>query len=144
MMGKKMMEPPVLVDEAPILLLIMSKSGNAYFSHTFTEDFNHGDLFSSFISAFNTFSSEIFSKSIDRIRIGENIILIDPIESFLACYVIKGQSYFALQKLSRFTEAIRENTEIWQALNKSVKTHEVLGRDNPSTFKTVINEIFTQ
>lgn len=77
-----MMEPPVLVDEDPILLLIMSKSGNAYFSHTFTEDFNHGYLFSSFISAFNTFSSEIFSKTIDRIKIGENIIFIKLVEPF--------------------------------------------------------------
>ena len=95
------------------------------------------------MSAFNNFSSEIFSKSIDRIRIGENIILINPIESFLACYVIKGQSYLALQKLTRFTEAIRENSEIWQALNKSVKTSEMLELDNPPALKTVIDEIFT-
>ena len=94
------------------------------------------------MSAFNTFSSEIFSKSIDRIRIGENIILINPVEPFLTCYVIKGQSYPALQKLTRFTEAIKENSEIWQALNKSAKTSEMLELDKPPALKTVINEIF--
>ena len=72
----------------------------------------------------------------------ENTILINPIESFLVCYVIKGQSYPALQKLTRFTETIRKNTEIWDSLNKSVRTGEMLGLDKPSVLKTVITEIF--
>ena len=137
------MDPPELVEEEPILLLIMDNSGATYFNHPFIVNWDHSDLFSSFMSAFNTFSSEIFSKSIDRIRIGENTILINPAEPFLVCYVIKGQSYPALQKLSRFTEAIRENSEIWQALNKSVKTSEMLELDKPPELKTVIDEIFT-
>jgi len=142
--GKRALEPAELVDEEPILLLIMDNSGATYFNHPFVSNWDHSDLFSSFLSAFNTFSDEIFSKSIDRIRIGENTILINPVEPYLACYVIKGQSYPALQKLMRFTEAIRESSEIWQALNKSVKTSEVLELDKSPTLKTVIDEIFTQ
>lgn len=142
MSGKREIEPPELINEDPILLLIMDNSGVTYFNHPFIANWDYNDLFSSFMSAFNTFSSEIFSKSIDRIRIGENTILINPIEPFLACYVIKGQSYPALQKLTRFTEAIRENSEIWQALNRSVKTSEMLELDNPPALKTVITEIF--
>jgi predicted nucleic-acid-binding protein len=140
--GKRVVDPPELADEEPILLLIMDNSGVSYFNHAFSTDWDHSDLFSSFMSAFNTFSSEIFSKSIDRIRIGDNTILINPVEPFLACYVIKGQSYPALQKLTRFTEAIKENTEIWQALNKSSQTSEMIELDNPPILKTVINEIF--
>ncbi|MHA1992711.1 MAG: tetratricopeptide repeat protein [Candidatus Hodarchaeales archaeon] len=140
--GKKVVDPPELVDEEPILLLIMDNSGSTYFNHRFIVNWDHSDLFSSFLSAFNTFSSEIFSKSIDRIRIGENTILINPVEPFLACYVIKGQSYPALQKLTRFTETIRKNSEIWQALNKSVETSEILELNNPPELKTVITEIF--
>jgi hypothetical protein len=60
----------------------------------------------------------------------------------LACYDIKGQSYPALQKLTRFTEAIQENSEIWQALNKSIKTSEMLEFNKPSALKMVIDEIF--
>ncbi|MFW9825393.1 MAG: tetratricopeptide repeat protein [Candidatus Thorarchaeota archaeon] len=141
--GTQAIDPPELVNEEPILLIIMDNSGVTYFNHPFMANWDHSDLFSSFMSAFNTFSSEIFSKSIDRIRVGENTILINPIESFLTCYVIKGQSYPALQKLTRFTEAIRANTEIWQALNKSVKTSEMLELNKPSALKTVIDEIFT-
>jgi tetratricopeptide (TPR) repeat protein len=141
--GKSAIKPPELVDENPILLLIMDSSGATYFNYPFIANWDYSDLFSSFMSAFNTFMDEIFSKSIDRIRVGDNTILINPIESFLVCYVIKGQSYPALQKLTRFTEAIRENPEIWQALSKSVKTSEILELDKPPALKTVINEIFT-
>lgn len=140
--GKQAIDPPELVHEEPILLLIMDNSGATYFNHTFVANWDHSDLFSSFMSAFNTFMDEIFSKSIDRIRVGENTILINPVENFLVCYVIKGQSYPALQKLTNFSEAIKENSEIWQALNKSVKTSEILGLENPPMLKTLINEIF--
>jgi tetratricopeptide (TPR) repeat protein len=141
--GKRAVEPPELINEDPILLLIMDNSGTTYFNHPFIANWDHSDLFSSFMSAFNMFMDEIFSKSIDRIRVGENTILINPVESFLTCYVIKGQSYPALQKLTRFAEAIRENSEIWQALNKSVKTSEMLELDKPPALKSVISEIFT-
>ncbi|MHA2394218.1 MAG: tetratricopeptide repeat protein [Promethearchaeota archaeon] len=141
--GKKAVDPPELVDEEPILLLIMDNSGATYFNHPFVAKWDYSDLFSSFMSAFNTFMDEIFSNSIDRIKVKENTILIRPVENFLVCYVIKGQSYPALQKLTRFTEAIRKNSEIWQALNKSVKTSEMLGLENPPVLKTLINEIFT-
>jgi tetratricopeptide (TPR) repeat protein len=140
--GKRAVEPPKRDEEESILLLIMDNSGSTYFNYPFIANWDHSDLFSSFMSAFNTFSSEIFSKSIDRIRIGENTILINQVELFLTCYIIKGQSYPALQKLTRFTEAIRENTEIWQALNKSVKTSEMLELDKLIDLKTVIDEIF--
>jgi tetratricopeptide (TPR) repeat protein len=140
--GKQTVDPPELEEEEPILLLIMDNSGSTYFNHPFAANWDYSDLFSSFMSAFNTFSSEIFSKSIDRIKVGENTILIHPIEAFLTCYVIKGQSYPALQKLTRFTKAIKEHSEIWQTLNKSVQTSEMLELDNPPALKTVIEEIF--
>ncbi|GAG02233.1 unnamed protein product, partial [marine sediment metagenome] len=142
--GKRVLDPPDLVEEEPLLLLIMDNSGVTYFNHTFLADWDHSDLFSSFMSAFNTFMDEIFSSSIDRIKVKENTILINPVESFLVCYVIKGQSYPALQKLTRFSESIRENPEIWQALNKSVKTSEMLELNKPPALKTVIEEIFTR
>ncbi len=142
--GKRVIEPPELVEEEPIVLLIMDKSGISYFNYPFKEDWDFDWLFSSFMSAFDTFSSEVFSESIDRIKIGENLILVNPIESFLVCYVIKGQSYPGLQKLNRFSKAIKENTEIWETLNRAVKTGEVLELDKPQSLGVVVNEIFIQ
>ncbi|MFX0082645.1 MAG: tetratricopeptide repeat protein [Candidatus Hodarchaeota archaeon] len=142
--GKRMVKPPELVDEEPIVLLIMDKSGISYFNYPFRKDWDFEWLFSSFMSAFDTFSSEVFSESIDRIKIGENLILINPIESFLVCYVIKGQSYPGLHKLNRFSEAIKEDTEIWKALNRAVKTGEILELDKLTSLGAIINEIFAQ
>jgi hypothetical protein len=141
--GKRALEPPELVDEEPIVLLIMDKSGMSYFNHTFIENWDSDWLFSSFMSAFDTFSSALFSESIDRIRIGENLILVNPIESFLVCYVIKGQSYLGLQKLNRFSDAIKNNSDIWERLNKAVQTGEELDLNNPPSLGEVMNEIFT-
>jgi hypothetical protein len=121
----------------------MDDSGATYFNHTFMTNWDHSDLFGLFMSALNNISDEIFSKSIDRIRIDENTILVQPVEPFLACYVIRGQSYPALQKLTRFTEAIRQNSEIWEALNKSTKTSEIVELSKSPALKTVIDEIFT-
>ncbi|MHA2400796.1 MAG: tetratricopeptide repeat protein [Promethearchaeota archaeon] len=142
MQGKRELEPPEMISEEPILLLIMDNSGATYFSHPFISNWDHSHLFSSFMSAFNTFMDEIFSNFIDRIKIKENIILMQPVEPFLVCYVIKGESYPALQKLTRFTEAIQENSEIWDALNKAIKTSEMLELEKPPTLKTIIDEIF--
>ncbi|MHA1985971.1 MAG: tetratricopeptide repeat protein [Promethearchaeota archaeon] len=143
MLGKRAVEPPAIIEEKSIMLLIMDNSGNTYFTHSFTKDWDYDDLFSSFMSAFNTFSSEIFSKSIDRIKIDENLILINPIEPFLICYVIKGQSYSALKKLNNFSEAIRNRTEIWESLQKSIKTSEMLDLNNPTSLGIAVNEIFS-
>ncbi|MBY8991578.1 MAG: hypothetical protein KGD58_12545 [Candidatus Lokiarchaeota archaeon] len=112
-------------------------------SDSFSEKWDFDDLFSSFMSAFNTFSGEIFSKSIDRIKIDENVILMKPIKTFLLCYVIKGQSYPAQQKLTQFSDAIKSDPEIWKALEKSVLTNEVLEVNKPSSLGFIINEIFS-
>ncbi|MHA2088685.1 MAG: tetratricopeptide repeat protein, partial [Promethearchaeota archaeon] len=143
MLGKRAVEPPEIAKEEPILLLIMSRDGVSYFTHSFKENWDSDWLFSSFMSAFDTFSSQLFSESIDRIKIAENTILINPYESFLVCYVIKGQSYPALQNLNRFTDAIKWNAEIKEALNKAIQTGEVLELDKPQSLGTVVNEIFT-
>jgi len=140
--GRRAIEIPDVNIEEPILLIIMDKSGVTYFNHSFIGDWDFEDLFSSFMSAFNAFSGEIFSRSIDRIKIGENTILINPIEPFLACYVIKGQSYPAQQKLTRFSETLKSTEEIWKALNKAVNTSEMLDLNNPSSLGNIVNEIF--
>ncbi|MHA1988433.1 MAG: hypothetical protein ACW98D_17525 [Promethearchaeota archaeon] len=142
MMGKNMIEPPDLVEEDPILLIIMSKAGNTFFNHTFIKNWDYGELFSSFISAFNTFSSEIFAENIDRIKIGENIIFIKPVEPFVACYVSKGQSYPAIKKLNKFSDSIKNKKEIWDILKKAASSNRELSIKNSTLLEDLVNEIF--
>jgi len=143
MMGKQMMEPPDLIEENPILLLIMSDAGDTYFKHNFLKDWDYSVLFSSFISAFNTFSSEIFAKTIDRIKIGNNIIFIKPVEPFLVCYVSNGQSYPAIKKLNKFSDSLKNKSEIWDKLNKAIESSQEFDVDTLPLLGNVLKEIFT-
>ncbi|MFX1437372.1 MAG: tetratricopeptide repeat protein, partial [Promethearchaeota archaeon] len=123
---KRAVNPLEVLYEEPIVLLIMGKNGLSYFNYPFRTDWDKNWLFTSFMSSLTTLSNEIFSESIDRIQIGENTILINPIESFLVCYVIRGQSYLGKQKLNFFTKAIKKDPEIWESLNTAIQTGEEL------------------
>jgi hypothetical protein len=120
----------------------MDSSGITYFNHSFSGNWDFDDLFSAFMSAFNSFSGEIFSKSIDKVEIGDNTILIKPFKPYLACYIIKGQSYPAKKKLSRFSDSVKNTVEIWEALNKASKTSEMLELDNPPSLGSTVKDIF--
>ena len=144
MQGKETIEELHVLDETPILLLIMSRDGVPHFTHSFRKDWDFEFLFSSFLSAFNSFSSEIFSRTIDRIKIGENKILINPIKTYLICYVIQGQSYPAQKKLFQFTREIEQNPDILLALKRSVESCRSLDLDNPPMLGAVVRKIFPQ
>ena len=144
MQGKETIEELHVLDETPILLLIMSRDGVPHFTHSFRKDWDFEFLFSSFLSAFNSFSSEIFSKTIDRIKIGENKILINPIKTYLICYVIQGQSYPAQKKLRQLTKEIEQDPDILLALKRSVETCRSLDLENPPKLGEVVRKIFPQ
>ena len=120
----------------------MSKDGIPHFTHSFQDAMDFELLFSSFLSAFNSFGSELFSNSIDRINIGEYRILINPLENFLFCYVILGQSYLAKKKLNKFTPGVRNDLVIWNALKLSVKAGKMLEMHNPPVLGKLVNQIF--
>ncbi|MHA1670381.1 MAG: tetratricopeptide repeat protein [Promethearchaeota archaeon] len=142
--GKNAFLPPKITKEKPILLLIMSKDGISHFSHSFQDYLDFEPLFSSFLSAFNSFGAELFSleNTIERINFGEYRILVNHIENFIVCYIIKGQSYSAKRKLLNFTTEIRVILEIWNALNLSVKSGKMLEMHNPPVLGKLVNQIF--
>ncbi|MHA1104220.1 MAG: tetratricopeptide repeat protein [Promethearchaeota archaeon] len=144
MQGKNALGPPKVTKENPILLLVMSKDGIPHFSHTFQDNLEFEPLFSSFLSAFNSFGTELFSSesSIERINIGEHRILVNHIENYIVCYVIKGQSFLAKRKLEKFTTEIKDVLEIWNALKLSVKTGRMLEMHNPPVLGNLVNQIF--
>lgn len=144
MQGKNAIITPKITKEKPILLLIMSKDGIPHFSYAFQKNLDFEPLFSSFLSAFNSFGTELFSSesSIERIKVGEHRILVNHIENYIVCYVIKGQSFFAKRKLEKFTSEIRIILEIWNALKLSIRTGKMLEMHDPPILGTLVNQIF--
>lgn len=141
--GKIPAESPELINEESVLLLIAAEGGTLIFSNSFTEDLSfEEDLVSSFLSAFNTFSGELFSKGLDRAKFGEYMILMDVINSFSICYLFKGQTYLARQKLTQFTESLKNNIPVLKALQTGNETSQVFGVMDIPELNNLITSIF--
>jgi hypothetical protein len=141
--GKRAIESPELIKEQPTLLLIIGEGGVLLFSYPFTDEWKRDDeLFSSFLSAFTSFSSEFFVKGLDRAKFGDDLILMQSIGPFSICYLFRGQTYTATQRLAQFSERIQTATSIWQTLENFYETSQVLElKDNPK-LESLITDIF--
>ncbi|MHA2267805.1 MAG: tetratricopeptide repeat protein [Promethearchaeota archaeon] len=141
--GKRAIEPPDLVDEQPVLLIIISEGGTLLFSYTFTDEWKKDeDLFSNFLSAFSSFSDEFFSQGLDRVKFGEDTIIMQPIDSFSVCYLFKGQAYPAKQKLTKFIEKIQDDTTTWETFQKFSKTSQVAEIQDIPIVEDLLTKIF--
>ncbi|MHA2347277.1 MAG: tetratricopeptide repeat protein [Candidatus Hodarchaeales archaeon] len=142
--GRKAVTPPESVDEQSTVLLILAEGGVLVFSFPFSDEWKiDEDLFSSFLSAFKSFSNEVFSKGLDRAKFGEDMMLVESIEPFSVCYLFKGQTYVAKQKLTKFIEGMQNNSPLWQDLNHHYKTSQTLELEKSPQLESLITEIFT-
>ncbi|MHA1257761.1 MAG: nitrilase-related carbon-nitrogen hydrolase, partial [Promethearchaeota archaeon] len=131
------------MDEEPMLLLVIDEGGIPVFSNSFTENLSFEDeSISNFLTALNIFSQKLFSDGLDRAKFGDNMLIMDSIDSFSVCYLFKGQSYRAKQKLIQFADQVRNTSSIWQVFTNFQKTHReiVLGDDHP--LKSLVTDIF--
>ena len=87
-------------EEEPMLISILHQSGLTLFHKSLNPEWTfNGTLFGGFMTAFNTFSDEVFSESMDRAKFGAYTILMDPFDEFTIVYVIRGQTYHAKKKI---------------------------------------------
>ncbi|KKN25761.1 hypothetical protein LCGC14_0881460 [marine sediment metagenome] len=64
------------------------------------------------------------------------------IPPFSVCYLFKGQTYRAQQKMKHFTESILNEKKIWQTLHDFYRTNrEVQSKDIPS-LEPLLTDIF--
>jgi tetratricopeptide (TPR) repeat protein len=141
--GKISDASPEFIDEQSILLLLIAEGGVLIFSYPFADEWKHDtEIFGSFLSAFTSFSDEFFSKGLDRVKFGDDTLLIKTIDSFSVGYLYKGQTYPAKQKLTKFAEELQNNSTIWQKLNKFCKTNQVAELKDLPQIESLIKEIF--
>jgi hypothetical protein len=139
------LDPPILADEQSTLLLIIAEGGILIFSYHFTEEWKKDEeLFSSFLSAFTSFSNEFFSEGLDRAMFGKHTVLMESVGPFSICYLFNGQSYPAKQKLSNFKERLHNSKPIWSLLEYFYQTGQVLELKESPLLKSIIFEIFIQ
>jgi tetratricopeptide (TPR) repeat protein len=134
---------PEINDEDPVLIMILSGSGVPIFSKIFKEEWSvNEELFAGFLTAFNSFSDEIFSKGFDRAVFGDYAILMRSLDPFMISYIFKGQSYLAKQKFSKFSKKIKESKNIWKIILHSMKTGRFLRPKQIPDLEILVDEIF--
>ncbi|MFX0005121.1 MAG: tetratricopeptide repeat protein [Promethearchaeota archaeon] len=125
MLHKHVDESLKALNENPVVLLITSEGGTPIFSKAFMDEFSFKDhLWSGFLTAFNSFSDEMLSEGLERAKFGEYTLLMKAVSPFLVCYLFKGQSYLAQQKLQNFIDKILNNNTVWQTFNKYYQTNQ--------------------
>jgi tetratricopeptide (TPR) repeat protein len=141
--GSRAIEPLESIGQQPVSLLILAKGGVLVFSHPFSDEWKQDDdLFGSFLSAFSTFSDEFFSQGLDRAKFGEETILLQSVGTFSFCYLFRGQTYFAKQKLEKFAETIQKDPAIWETLEKFEKSSQVAELKDIPQMESMLTTIF--
>jgi len=137
--------PPKMLNEEPVLLLILAEGGiPLFFKNYHTEEQLNSYLIGGFLSAINSFSKETFSVegSIERIKHNEFTMLTKSFEPFLFCYIMKGQTYAAMQKLEGFVYSITSSVTISNQLLKVVKTSKPLNLESSKVIEDIAVNIF--
>ncbi|MFX1478203.1 MAG: hypothetical protein ACFFCI_08725 [Promethearchaeota archaeon] len=141
--GNRAIEPPKLVDEQSMLILILNEGGVLLFSHPFTDEWKFdNDLFGGFLTAFNSIHDEIFSEGLDRVKFGNYTVLMQPIKNFSVCYLFKGQTYLAKQKLTKFVEKIQKDAATCQTFKDYSKKGQIADLQDIPNVKNLLIEIF--
>jgi len=145
MVKKRMIEVPKISKEDPVMLLILTEGGNLLFSKKFVEDFSfEDDILGGFLTTINYIISEVFSEGLDRAVFGQYTLLMMPLQPFLVCYIFKGDSYFAHNKIELFLDSIQKDNLLWQSLQKFFKKSKSVQIHSIPSLESLITEIFVE
>lgn len=140
---KRIVDAPRLTEEQPLLLLVITEGGIPAMSHSFSKEWDFSnELFSGFLTTFDSISKEVFSEGLDRAKFGHHTILMDSVEEFLVCYLFKGQSYFAKQKLSYFTSQMKDLSTVWQIFNDFLNNFNIIQLKQHPILEDIITKSF--
>ena len=70
---------------------------------------------------------------------GVTVLIIPP---FFISYIFKGDSYYALQKISYFKNQIQKEKNVWQNLLKSFQVNQTIKLKDFPILESLITEIF--
>ncbi len=145
MLRKHVVEPDEIQEEESVVILIISKGGNPIFSQSFEEGWSFQDhLFGGFLSAVNSFSDEMFSQGLDRAIFGEYTIIMNAVSPFIICYLFKGQSFLAQQRMKHFIDTIQNDKKIWEPIKKYYQANRLVQEKDIPSLDLLVNEIFIE
>ncbi|MFW9925031.1 MAG: tetratricopeptide repeat protein [Candidatus Thorarchaeota archaeon] len=123
MVDKRHVEMPKIQDEEPVLLIIIYEGGVTIFSKKFSQKEMIDEMFvGGFLTAIDAFMHQTFATggSIERIKHQEYTLLLKGEKPLLFCYVHKGQSFSAIQKLDKVITELKKSISIWHSLTNNL------------------------
>ena len=145
MLRKRVIEPEEIKEEESVVILIISTGGTPIFSQSFAERWEFKDhLFGGFLSAINSFSGEMFSQGLDRAIFGEYTILMKAVSPFIVCYLFKGQSFLAQQRMKHFIDTIQSDQKIWETIKKYYKANRLIQETDIPSLDLLVNKMFIE
>ena len=137
--------PTEIINEEPVLLIVLSENGSPLYTKNYVEGSQiDGVLIGGFLAAIIKFSQETFASegSIERIKHQEYTLLVKAKKPFLFSYVIKGQTYSAMQKLEALTRIIGTSTSTWDDLHRAIKTSKPISAGSKNMIDELAKMIF--
>lgn len=134
--------PPEVIKEEPVAILIIEESGITLFSFKFKTNHIDDQLIGAYLSALSSFGNEVFkgSGAIDQIIFHEFTVLMRKVNKFTFCYVFKGESHIALERLENFIFQVKSTQMIWKDLEESVRAKKKLNVTN--VILSIVSGIF--
>lgn len=132
-----------VVPEKPEMLLIITEGGMTLFSHHFNPEGNFkSQLVGGFLSAIESFSNEVFSSSIERVKLGEYRLIFHSYLFLTFAYVFKGESYSAIKKMKALISSLESVDDIWTSIKENINTGKLLSDKEESVIINYIQKIF--
>lgn len=119
LVNKRTVDMPRFQDEEPVLLIIVYEGGVTIYSKKFSQKEMIDEMFvGGFLTAIDSFMHQTFTTdgSIERIKHQEYTLLLKGEQPLRFCYVFKGQSFTAIQKLDKIIGELKKSITIWHAL----------------------------
>ncbi|MFX0183323.1 MAG: tetratricopeptide repeat protein [Candidatus Hodarchaeota archaeon] len=132
-----------ITPEDPIMLLVIAEGGMTLFNKRFvSKEVVKEQLVGSFLSAIELFSKEVFSSSIERMKLGEYRLVMQGFDKITFSYIFKGESYPAIKRLKRFIQALGKNSTLWEALKSKTETGTLLKADEKEVINNILENAF--
>ena len=126
------------------MFLILSQNGMRLFSKQFlSESALNEQVVGDLLTAINNFVQETFETtgSIERVKHKEHTLIMRPMTPLMCCYVVKGQSYSALQKLDKFISSATVKEDLWNVLISSNNAERPLSSE--ALVDDLVSDVFS-
>ncbi len=138
-----------LTSEEPVLVIILSQSGTSLYLKKFTADFSYSDqLLGAYLSAVDILGSNIItdSGSVDSIKFKDKYNLVLRRSSLnetsvSICYIYKGISYYASQRLDKFVTVVSKEDQLQSIIKTRMFHNRTL--QNVDELDTLVTKCFS-